>query len=234
MRAEWHRKNCKRSRYDPEKQGIDCMKKLFKLAVWATITAFLFVLITNIWIVHSTMQHIYGMETIPPNDVALVLGTSKRTSDGRLNKYFVERMNAAASLHRTEKIKHLLVSGDNSSEYYNEPRDMLQALGDLHISETDISLDFAGFRTLDSVVRSREVFGQQSITIVTQEFHCYRALFIAHYFGINAIGYAADDGVPIHINLAFREILARSFAVIDLYILQRRPRFLGEKIELKI
>ncbi|MEP1093526.1 MAG: ElyC/SanA/YdcF family protein [Cyclobacteriaceae bacterium] len=210
------------------------MKKLLRFVLWAGVSVVLFILITNIWVVSSTSGLIYSLEKIPSNDVALVLGTSKRTIDGISNRFFVERMNGAADLYENDKIRHLLVSGDNSSKYYNEPRDMLNALGDLNVPERDISLDFAGFRTLDSVVRSKEVFGQNAITIVTQKFHCYRSLFIAKKFDIDAIAFAADKDSSIGINLAFREILARSFAVADLYIFQREPKFLGEKIELEI
>lgn len=210
------------------------MKKLLKLLVWIGASIVLFILITNIWVVSSTCNLIFDLEDIPENDVALVLGTSKRTVDGIANRFFVERMNAAAGLYENRKIRHLLVSGDNSSKYYNEPRDMLNALGELNVPERDISLDFAGFRTLDSVVRSQEVFGQNSITIVTQKFHCYRSLFIADKFGIKAVAYSADKGGSIGVNLAIREVLARSFAVADLYVFQRRPKFLGEKIRLEI
>lgn len=210
------------------------MKGIARAIFWIGISVLLFILTTNIWVISSTAKYIRNIEEISNNDVALVLGTSKRTVDGRPNRFFVERMNAAANLFERKKIRHLLVSGDNSSKYYNEPRDMLEALGDLNIPEKDISLDYAGFRTLDSVVRSKEVFGQKTITIVTQEFHCYRSLFIARKFGIKAEAFAADKGGSIGMNLAIREILARSIAVADLYIFQREPKFLGEKVQLEI
>ncbi|SNS71090.1 SanA protein [Ekhidna lutea] len=209
-------------------------KKLIRLGFWIAITLFLFVLVTNIWVVQSTKDLIYDPLLVPSNEVALVLGTSKRTTEGKPNRFFVERMDAAALLHADEKVKHILVSGDNRTKYYNEPRDMLQALGDLNIPEEDISLDFAGLRTLDSVVRCREVFGQDNITIVTQEFHCYRSLFIARYFEMDAVAVSADDGGPVGNMLALREVLARTVAVLDLYVLQRKPKYMGEKIELPI
>lgn len=210
------------------------LTKFLRLGVWSLITILFFVLGTNIWVVQSTKSLIYTSETVPNNEVALVLGTSKRTSEGKPNRFFVERMNTAASLHLDQKIKHILVSGDNRTRYYNEPRDMLQALGDLNIPEADISLDFAGLRTLDSVVRCNEVFGQNKVTIVTQEFHCYRSLFIARYFDMDAVAVSADDGGPIGNSLALREVLARTIAVLDLYVLQRKPKFLGEEIILPI
>ena len=208
------------------------LPKFLRLGIWLLLSLVLFVFGTNIWVVQSTKDHIYDVNLAPINDVALVLGTSKRTSDGTPNRYFRERMETAATLYSNDRIKHILVSGDNRSKYYNEPRDMLQALGDLNIPERDISLDFAGLRTLDSVVRCKEVFNQEQVTIVTQEFHCYRSLFIAHFFGMNAVAVSADDGGPIGNSLALREVLARTFAVIDLYVLQREPKYLGEEINL--
>ncbi|MEO9484673.1 MAG: ElyC/SanA/YdcF family protein [Ekhidna sp.] len=210
------------------------VKKLIRIIIGLGISLFLFVLGSNIWVVQSTKSYIYDASDVPDNAVALVLGTSKKTTEGKPNRFFVERMNTAATLHSLDKVKHILVSGDNRTKYYNEPRDMLQALGDLNIPEEDISLDFAGLRTLDSVVRCNEVFGQNEVTIVTQEFHCYRSLFIARYFGMEAIAVSADDGGPIGNMLALREVLARTVAVLDLYILQRKPKYLGEKIKLPI
>lgn len=202
------------------------MKKLLKIGVWGVITFVLFILITNIWVVYSTADAIYTLDNVPKNEVALVLGTSKRTVNGGSNRFFVERMNAAAQLHKQGSVKKLLVSGDNGTKYYNEPRDMYKALDELNIPHDDIKLDFAGFRTLDSVVRAKEVFGNNSITIVTQEFHCYRSLFIAQYYDIDAVAVSADNGGPIGNNLALREVFARTFAVLDLYVFKREPKFI--------
>lgn len=194
---------------------------------------FLFVLGTNLWVVSSTKDRIYYGETnVPDHKVALVLGTSKRTTSGGQNRFFAERMRAAASLYHAGKVSHILVSGDNGTKFYNEPVDMLRALGDLNIPDSVVSLDYAGFRTLDSIVRSKEVFGQEKLIIITQEFHCYRSLFIADYFGIESSAMSADHGGPIGNTLALREVLARTVAVLDLYVFQRKPKFLGEKEQL--
>jgi len=209
-------------------------KTFLRLVVWIFISLILFVLGTNIWVVQSTKGLIFSPTDVPENDVALVLGTSKRTSEGKPNRFFLERMETAARLHAIGKVKHILVSGDNRSKYYNEPRDMFQALGQRSIPLEDISLDFAGLRTLDSVVRCKEVFGQNKVTIVTQEFHCYRSLFIARFFDMEAVAVSADDGGYIGSSLALREVLARTIAVLDLYVFQRKPHHLGDKIELPI
>ena len=210
------------------------LKLLLKLGITIAFLMLFFIFITNIWVIQSTKDQIFQPNNIPYNDVALILGTSKRTISGDTNRFFAERMETAALLYQNGSIAHILVSGDNGTKYYNEPRDMLQALDNLNIPDSVISLDFAGFRTLDSVVRSKEVFGQDQITIVTQEFHCYRSLFIANYFGIKAMAVSADDGGPIGNKLALREMLARTIAVLDLYVFQRKPKYLGEKMDLVI
>jgi len=203
--------------------------KIVKAIAWVFASLVLFVFITNIWVLLSTQSKIYALADAEDNDVALVLGTSKRTRSGGENRFFKERMTTAAALHNQGTVKHILVSGDNGSKYYNEPIDMLNALGDLAIPDSVVSLDYAGFRTLDSVVRSKEVFGQEKIVIITQQFHCYRSLFIANYFDIEAVAVSADDGGPIGFSLAVREVFARTMAVLDLYVLQRKPKYLGER-----
>ena len=191
------------------------------------------ILCLNFWIVFSTNDLIYrNIENVPPKKVSLLLGTSKRTIHGGSNKYFEERMTAAADLYHRGISKHIIVSGDNETIYYNEPQDMYNALVNLGVDKADITLDYAGFRTLDSVVRSKMVFGQSELIIITQDFHCYRALFIAVYNGIDAVAYSADNKDALPVNLAIREIFARAYAVIDLYVLHKTPKYLGEKEEI--
>ncbi|WP_258097530.1 SanA/YdcF family protein [Marinoscillum pacificum] len=187
----------------------------------------------NFWIVSSTQERIYyNINDVPPKRVALLLGTSKRTVEGGTNKYFAERMKAAADLYHRGVIEHIIVSGDNETVYYNEPRDMLNALKELGVPEGSITLDYAGFRTLDSVVRAKKVFGQDDVIIITQDFHCYRALFIADHHELNAVAFSADNKDQLPFNLALRETLARAKAVFDLYLFDQKPRFLGEQEEL--
>lgn len=205
-------------------------KKALKLIGGSLVIIVLLVLALNFWIVSVTEDAIiYEMERVPPKRVALLLGTSKHTTKGGSNKYFQERIAAAAELYKKGLIEHIIVSGDNQTVYYNEPRDMYKELRTLGIPVSAITLDFAGFRTLDSVVRSKMVFGQDEILIITQDFHCYRALFIARYYQINALAFSADSRDELPLSLAVREILARVVAVLDLYVLKRGPKFLGEE-----
>lgn len=204
--------------------------RLFKFSLALVFMGSAVILGLNFWVVTSTQDQIfYGISQVPSKKVALLLGTSKRAVGGGVNKYFAERMDAAAELYHRGVISHLILSGDNRTVYYNEPRDMLNALKERNVPEAVITLDYAGLRTLDSVVRAKLVFGQEEVLIITQDFHCYRALFIANYHGIDAVAYSADNKDQLPLTLALREILARCKSVLDLYVLGVMPRFLGEE-----
>src|SRR5205085_2867101 len=149
---------------------------------------FFWALCANLWIEKSTEKHLYNrIEDLPEKDVALVLGTSKNGRYG-INTYFKHRMIAAADLYFSGKVKKILVSGDNHIKTYDETTDMAEYLIDLGVPDKAIIRDYAGFRTFDSVVRAQKVFHCNSLIIVSQNFHNQRAVFIAHHFGIDAVG----------------------------------------------
>lgn len=185
------------------------------------------------WRIERASAHeIYADVTlVPANKVGLLLGTSKWLRNGQPNLYFKYRIDAAVELYQAGKIKYILVSGDNRTVYYNEPRDMQRELIKRGVPEAAIYLDYAGFRTLDSVVRCKEIFGQEHFTVISQEFHNRRAIYIAKQKGFGIIGYNAKD-VTVHsgFKTMLREKFARVKAFIDLNVLMEQPRFLGEKI----
>jgi SanA protein len=167
-------------------------------------------------------------ETIPTNDVALVLGTSKKTAHGNPNLHFSQRIEAATALFKSGKVRHLIVSSDNSAKNYDAPTDMRDALVAAGVPTNAITCDYAGFRTLDSVVRAKTVFGLTNLTIVTKDFHCPRAAWIAQRHGLNAVAFAAPGlGVRWSARVKVREALARTLCALDLYILNRQPKFSG-------
>lgn len=175
------------------------------------------------------------VDDIPYSRVALVLGTNPLTPSGRTNYYFKYRIDACVELYKAGKVSKFLLSGDNSSKYYDEPQYMKDALMEHGIPGRDIVLDYAGFRTLDSVVRCKEIFGQESITIVSQGFHNARAVCIASWCGIGAVGFDAKDIKHSRTYLFFgvgREALARTKMFVDM-IIGKKPKFLGEKIEIQ-
>lgn len=109
---------------------------------------------------------------------------------------------------------------------------MRDALISKGVPSSAIVLDYAGFRTLDSVVRAKEVFGQEKITIISQRFHNERAIYLAEHYGIEAIGYNAKDAKRTKRSLMItvvRESMSRVNMFIDI-LTRKEPKFLGEKI----
>ena len=168
--------------------------------------------------------------TIPFNKVGLLLGTSKHLGNGAANPYFTYRIQAAASLLKAGKIKYLVISGDNSHKEYNEPEDMRADLMAAGIDSSLIFLDYAGFRTFDSIVRLKKIFSQDSVTIISQQFHNERALFMANKEGITAVAFnAAGVSGAMSLRVQLREKLARVKVFVD-YWFGKKPHFLGEKV----
>lgn len=187
------------------------------------------------WIVTKAVQNkIYSNVTkIPHNKVGLVLGTSKHLTSGNNNAYYTYRINATVKLYQQGKIDFILVSGDNATIYYDEPTTMKNDLIAQGIPANKIFLDYAGFRTLDSVVRSKKVFGQSSITIISQKFHIERAIYIAQHNNMNAVGFVASKvSNKYGIKTKIREKFARVKVILDL-IFNVQPKFLGDPIKIQ-
>ncbi len=171
---------------------------------------------------------------VPETPVALVFGCNK-TFQGRQNLYFKYRIEAAAALWEAGKVKCFIVSGDNHSHDYNEPEDMKAALVDAGVAAEKIVCDFAGLRTLDSVVRAKEVFGAKRVIFISQKFHNERAVYLAESIGLDVVGLNAQSVTgPAARKTNSREKLARVKMWLDVNILKTDPRFLGQKEELPL
>jgi SanA protein len=167
---------------------------------------------------------------VPYNRVGLLLGTGKYLKRGAINPYYKYRIDAAAKLLKSGKIRYLVISGDNSRNDYNEPQSMKNDLYAAGIDSNLIYLDYAGFRTFDSMVRVREIFSQDSVTVISQQFHNERALYIASKENIVAVGFNARDVAANHgLKTKLREKLARVKVFVD-YIIDAEPKFLGPKV----
>lgn len=180
------------------------------------------ILICNAWVVEQTeARNFQDINRLPAGKVGLVLGTSRYIAGKKPNLFFDFRIKAAARLYHARKVQVLWLSGNNDSEFYNEPADMKAALMKLGVPAAAIRMDYAGRRTYDSIIRSREVFRIGRLTIISQAFHNARALFLARKLGIDAVAYAAP-AVPFSYSpkTYFREYLARPKAVLDVYLLR--------------
>jgi len=210
---------------------MQLFRKLFIWSFFLFLAGLLSIFISDQMVERTALNKIYSsVDGIPHNKVGLLLGTSKKARSGNVNLYYKYRIQAAVRLFKAGKVDYILVSGDNSTRYYDEPTTIKKDLITAGIPAERIYLDYAGFRTLDSVVRSKEIFGQSNITVISQQFHNERAIYIAERKGIKAVGFNAQD---VNVNYGFktkiRERFARVKMMMDLMV-GKKPKFLGEKI----
>jgi SanA protein len=207
------------------------IKTLFKIFLLLMVAGIIFIAWANYSIKKDSDAFVsYNITDVPETKTALLLGTSKNLNSGLPNAYFYNRIQATVDLYKAGKIKNIIVSGDNSRKDYNEPEDMLLTLIQYGIPQDKIFLDHAGFRTLDSVIRAKEIFGQTRLVIISQKFHNERAVFLARQNRIEAFGYNAKDvNKYAGFKTNMREYLAKAKAYYDL-ILGIKPKFGGEKI----
>lgn len=214
------------------------LKKYIKKALIILVCAFVLGLIA-IYVANNTISskskpYIYSSTNdITNSEVILVLGTSKYMKGGHLNPYFTKRISAANELYIAGKAKAFILSGDNSREEYNEPEDMRTMLIEAGVPDSIIHLDYAGFRTLDSVVRLNKIFNQNKFIIVSQPFHTERAIYIARQMDLDAYGYNAKD---VNSKYGFKTQVREKFARVKVFIdflLNKQPKFLGDPIDIE-
>jgi len=215
------------------------MKKLFtfKRLLWFSFVCILLSAIALFYANHKIESNAEGktyimVKDVPHFKVGLLLGTSKMTKGGALNIYYTKRIKAAAKLFQANKIDYIIISGDNSKKTYDEPTDMKNDLIAAGIDSNKIYLDYAGFRTFDSIVRCKEVFSQDSVLVISQQFHNERAIYIGEQEGMFVRGFnAADVSKAYGKWTMLREAFARVKVLVD-FIIGTEPKFLGKKVEL--
>ncbi|NOG32071.1 DUF218 domain-containing protein [Halomonas sp. TBZ9] len=204
----------------------------------ALLLVLLFFMGSNLWILARTYPVIESsIAQCGPQRVGIVFGTSHWTRGGSQNPHFYSRMSTAAGLVHTERVEHLLLSGDNRTRSYNEPRAMWRALTSFGVQPEQLTLDYAGFSTFDTLVRAQQVFELDKAVLVTQRWHLPRALYIGQALGMQVSGcVASNHSVDGEWRLRIREWLARVATLGDLYIWKRQAYFLGpvEPIEFPV
>ena len=174
------------------------------------------------------------LEQLPPNNVGLVLGTSRNRGRG-LNEFYANRIAAAAELYFGGKIRHIIVSGSNPSRYYNEPEAMKHDLVAAGVPAESITEDRGGIRTLDSIVRAHKVMGQTSFTVISQRFHAARAVYIGTKRGLDVVAYCARDASgPEPLPARMREYGARMMAMWDLNVWGTQPQSLDQPVTIHL
>ncbi len=207
------------------------IKKLGLLVVSGIgISVFLLWYCNSLVLRQSDGKTFSSVEEIPFNKTGLLLGTGMLLGNGNVNPFFQNRIIATVQLMKAGKIENLIISGDNGRVGYDEPSDMRSQLIAAGIDSTRIYLDYAGFRTYDSMVRAKKIFGQSNLTVISQLFHNERAIYIAKSFGMNVMGFnAADVGGERGEAVLMREWLARVNAWLDVLI-SKDPHFLGPQV----
>src|SRR5512144_677645 len=145
-------------------------------------------LITSLY----SLNRIYKEENAPQERLAIVFGAGLRR-DGSPTPILRDRVQTAADLYFAGKVQKLLMSGDNTTIYHNEPEAMRQYALDLGVPDEDIVLDYAGRRTYDTCYRAKAIFGVEKALLVTQMFHLPRAIFLCNMLGVDGMGVVADN-----------------------------------------
>lgn len=206
------------------------------------LTTILLLTALFIWLRHNNdamaqeaSSFIYeDVNKIPKKQAVLLLGTTKYVASGRPNYFYKYRIDATVKLFEAGKVKAILVSGDNGTKSYDEATDMHDDLVKRGIPSRYITLDYAGFRTLDSIVRAKAIFDLEDYIIVSQRFHLERAIYLAHAKGQKVVGFVAKDfkNTLWAKKMEHRELLARAKAFLDIHLLGTEPKFYGEKVEM--
>jgi SanA protein len=177
-----------------------------------------FLLLCQWWVCAAGNDRIFErIDNVPENEVGLVLGTTKWATKGQLNRFFSYRMDAAFRLYKSGKVRRLLLSGNGIDPGRGEPEQMRNDLIARGVPPGALDIDNSGIRTLDSIVRAKRVYGLNKMTIISQEFHNRRALFFCSAYGIDAVGFNAEDVPLSEARRTFlREFLARIDAVLEI------------------
>jgi SanA protein len=203
--------------------------------IWFFLLVGLFVLgsvqLVDVVVSNSVKDRVMDLpDALMETPVAMVLGTSKYLVQGGTNPFYTNRIKSVGELYHKNRIQYILVSGDNGQVEYDEPQTIRKDLISEGVDPDHIYLDFAGFRTFDSMVRAKEVFGLQKFIVVSQRFHLERALFIGKWLGLEVQGYVAlGPGFQSGFKVLMREKFARVKMLMDL-LWGTQPKYLGEPV----
>lgn len=199
-----------------------------KYLKYPIIILFSIPVILNYVVIMSSSKRIYSnLKEIPTNDIGLVLGTNKNIKGNKPNRFFKYRIDATYKLYSEKKISYIIVSGDGKDA---EDKDMMKELVKKGVPKDVIYLDSKGYSTVDSILRLKEVFGVQKVTIISQQFHNQRAIFISLFKGVDAIAYNAETVPFFDFVFTLRDFLARLKSFYDIFIYKIKT---DEKIEIK-
>jgi len=208
------------------------LKRWLFALIGVVLLAGLFVFATNRAVLSAGDGRMYFQaEQVPAREVAIVLGSAPQIRGKWKNPFFESRLDASAELWRAKKVRYFILSGDNGRNDYDEPSAMRDALIARGVPADSVTLDYAGFRTLDTMARAKAVFGQHSVIVITDDFHLSRSLFLAQAHGLDAVGFCGEHvAFGTSARTRIREIGSRTKAWLDVYVLHTKPKFLGPPV----
>lgn len=185
----------------------------------------------NLYVKSSTREDIhYTLQQLPKNDVGIIFGAG--INGDQPSKYLKDRLDAGILLYKSNRINKILLSGDNGREGYDELTVMKKYCFKHGVDTTKIFIDYAGFDTYSTLFRAKSIFKVKSATLVSQEYHLNRAIYIGQKLGVNSVGFSANSGTYLGYKyVTFREYLSIFKSFLDV-LRNREPHFLGKPIDI--
>jgi len=207
------------------------LKKYFKIFLCAAIIGLATILSVNYYVKSSTKKYIhYSLKRFPKNDVGIIFGAG--INGNQPSKYLKDRLDAGILLWKAKRINKILLSGDNGREEYDELTVMKNYCFNHGVDTTKIFIDYAGFDTYSTMYRAKHIFKIKKATLISQEYHLNRAIYIGNKLGIKSVGYSANKGEYLGYNyVRFREYGSIFKSFFDV-LRNRQPRFLGGEINI--
>ncbi len=201
------------------------MRKFLRVLLVCSCVVFFLVAFLRLGMIFYASRKTVGISAVIPAQVVIVPGAGL-SADGTPSAPLRDRVQAAVDLYQAGKVQKILMSGDNSTVYYNEPESMRQYALSLGVPDVDIVLDYAGRRTYDTCYRAREIFGIETAVITTQPYHLPRAVFLCDRLNINIQGVEVEQSRYVRARYIFwqvREVFATLAAVWDVYVSKPLP-----------
>ncbi|OCB70480.1 hypothetical protein B0A79_00135 [Flavobacterium piscis] len=207
------------------------MKKYFKIFLLLVIIGLVAIVSVNYYVKSSTKKNIYySIKKFPKNDVGIIFGAG--INGDQPSKYLKDRLDAGISLYKANRINKILLSGDNGRDEYDELTVMKNYCFNHGVDTTKIFIDYAGFDTYSTIYRAKHIFNIKKATLISQEYHLNRAIYIGQKLGIKSVGYSANNGeYRGYKYVTFREYGSIFKSFFDI-LRNREPHFLGNSIDI--
>ena len=207
------------------------MKKYLKIALYLVIVGLVAIVSVNYYVKSSTKKNIYySIKKFPKNDVGIIFGAG--INGDQPSKYLKDRLDAGIALYKANRINKILLSGDNGRDEYDELKVMKNYCFNHGVDTTKIFIDYAGFDTYSTMYRAKHIFNIKKATLISQEYHLNRAIYIGQKLGIKSVGYSANNGeYRGYKYVTFREYGSIFKSFFDV-LRNREPHFLGNSIDI--